>query len=372
ESFSEDCLTLNVWAPVPSQGQKLPVFVWFFGGGFAQGGASSLYFNPASWIQRTQAHIVVSVNFRTNIFGFPNAAGLAEQNLGLLDQRASLEWVRANIGAFGGDTAQIIAWGESSGAISVDFLNFAFYGDPIVSGSILQSGTALFPSVGAVSNDTAQVNFAQVGVQLGCTAGAGQVDCLRGVAWQDIEALLLANTSIPRFRPIPDGHVVFADYKARYSSGAFPRIPAIAGSTQHELNLIAPGMDLQSDKISLCPAAETAQLREAHGLATFRYRYDGNFTDISPPGFEGAYHSSELPLIFGTMGKVHGPSTSYEDVVSATLQDLWLDFARNPQSGLQGAGWDSFGAGKAVLLGGADTPFKVIDVDELDAICSTL
>jgi len=142
-NFSEDCLTLNVWTP-RNRKNLLPVIVWFFGGGFTQGGTNSLYFNPQSWVQRTQEHIVVTVNFRSNIFGFPNAAGLGDQNLGLLDQRLALEWVRDNIAHFGGDPSRIISWGESAGAIAVDYIDFAYPLDPIVSGRIMASGTALF------------------------------------------------------------------------------------------------------------------------------------------------------------------------------------------------------------------------------------
>ncbi|KAJ7725483.1 Alpha/Beta hydrolase protein, partial [Mycena metata] len=144
EEFSEGCLTLNVWTPDVSMDEtKLPVLVWFFGGAFLQGGPHSLYFNPTSWIQHAQGHIVVSANYRVNIFGFPNTPGLADRNLSLLKKRAALEWVRTNIGAFGGDPGRIVMWGESSGAISVDFLHFVSPTDPIVYGSILESGTLL-------------------------------------------------------------------------------------------------------------------------------------------------------------------------------------------------------------------------------------
>lgn len=85
ENFSEDCLTLNVWTP-SAPGEALPVIVWFFGGGFTQGGTNAPYLNPQSWVERTREHIVITVNFRSNVFGFPNAPGLKEQNLGLLDQ----------------------------------------------------------------------------------------------------------------------------------------------------------------------------------------------------------------------------------------------------------------------------------------------
>ncbi|KAJ7748124.1 Alpha/Beta hydrolase protein [Mycena metata] len=127
EEFSEDCLTLNVWTPASTDGSKLPVLVWFFGRAILQGGAHSL------------------ANYRINIFGFPNAPGLADRNLGLLDQRAALEWVRTNISALGGDPGRIVACGKSSGAISVDFLHFLLPADPIVYESIMESGTRWFP-----------------------------------------------------------------------------------------------------------------------------------------------------------------------------------------------------------------------------------
>ncbi|KAJ6496176.1 carboxylesterase, type B [Mycena sanguinolenta] len=380
EIFSEDCLTLNVWAPVPEQASNLPVIIWFFGGGFIQGGADSLYFNPAPWVQRTQAHIVVTVNFRSNIFGFPNAAGLAEENLGLLDQRLSLEWVRANIGSFGGDTSRMVVWGQSAGAIAIDWLSFAFPQDPIVQGMIMNSGTALFPLAGTTTNDTAQVNFAEVGAQLGCSPGGSQLDCMRGLAAQDIENLLAANTSIPNFLPVPDEHIVFSDYKSRYAiSGAVARIPAVIGTTQHEFNALVPDIpgspfnqtevDASTNKTFLCTAAQTSQLRQAHGLTTYRFRYDGNFSNISPPEFSGAYHTSELPLIFGTAGDFYGKSTPYEDLVSVRMQSLWVTFATNPETGLALAGWNSYSEDKAVLLGDSDEPVKLITAEQLDGIC---
>ncbi|KAJ7167006.1 Alpha/Beta hydrolase protein [Mycena filopes] len=377
EEFDEDCLTLNVWTP--THGTALPVLVWFFGGAFLQGGSHSLYFNPESWVQRTQAHIVVSVNFRVSILGFPNAPGLNDQNLSLLDQRAALEWLRANIGSFGGDATRIVSWGESAGAIAVDFLNLAFPADPIVYGSIMQSGTALFPPAFDLSQDTTQANFPQVGALLGCAPGAAQIECMRAVSWQDIEALLGANLTIPNFAPIPDERVVFANYTARYADEAVAglrRVPALVGTNRHELDAVqahAPGADVNDalgNATFLCTAAVTARLRQAQGLLTFRYRYDGDFPNISPPAnFSGAYHASELPLIFGTAGLFHGPSTPYEDQVSLVLQDLWLNFVRDPQHGLPSVGWESFDAGKAVLLGEVDTPMKVISIEDLDGTC---
>lgn len=85
---SEDCLYLNIWAPKTEsyRGMNLPVFVYIPGGGFTSGGADSIYKIPDKWIQRTQSHIAVIMNYRVNVFGFPNARGLEDRNVGLLDQ----------------------------------------------------------------------------------------------------------------------------------------------------------------------------------------------------------------------------------------------------------------------------------------------
>jgi acetylcholinesterase len=376
-SFSEDCLTLNVWTPrKPTEG--LPVIVWYFGGGFIQGGANSLYFNPQSWIERTQEHIVVTVNFRSNIFGFPNAAGLTENNLGLLDQRMALEWVRDNIANFGGDPLKIVTWGQSAGAIAVDILNFAYPSDPIASGMILDSGTVLFPEQAIHTYDTAHTNFTTVAAALGCNITESEVDCLRETPFQDIlDAVATANLT-QKFITVVDDQLVFSDYKQQFSIGALSSIPAIIGSNLNELNALIPYIPGVSN-VSIsnagtiskfqCTAATSCQLRDANGLTTYRYRYDGNFTNVASPEFPGAIHTAELPLLFGTAGEFHGASTPYENVVSAAIQDLWVQFAKDPQGGLAQMNWSSYADGKAALLGDIGTPVQEMDISELDSVC---
>lgn len=380
ENYSEDCLTLNVWTPRgPARG--LPVIIWFFGGGFVQGGTSSLYFNPKSWVERTREHIVVTVNYRTNIFGFPNAPGLIEQNLGLLDQRAALEWLRHNIESFGGDPLRMVKWSESGGAIGSDFLNFVNISDPIVSGMILSSGTALFPAPASISSDSKQTNFAFVANAVGCGDAAATIDCMRKVSWQTIEGVMSTNTSLT-FLPTVDGRTIFSNYTAKYAAGNFSSIPAMIGTNQQELNALIPQipglfqnttrLDLAGNASFLCESAvEASKFRKAAKRTTYRYRYDGVFPNISPPEYPGAFHASDLPLIFGTAADYHGASTAYEDFVGQKLQDLYLAFAKDPEKGLKEEGWASYADGKAVLLGGSSAPMKQIEVSALDDVCST-
>ncbi|KAF8711699.1 Extracellular triacylglycerol lipase precursor, partial [Rhizoctonia solani] len=122
---SEDCLYLSVWKP-NNITMKLPVMVWIYGGGFLNG--STLWY-PGEAILNTAFQlgkpvIYVAMNYRLGIYGFPpgkqsEAAGAL--NLGLKDQRLALEWVKKNIGLFGGDADRVMIFGESAGAMSVAY-----------------------------------------------------------------------------------------------------------------------------------------------------------------------------------------------------------------------------------------------------------
>ena len=123
---TEDCVSLAIWTPAgATSDSNLPVALFWTGGGFQTNGILVPGQLPPRWIHRTQAHIVVTINYRMNILGFPNAAGLYDQNLGLLDMRTSLEWVRDNIRYFGGDPSSIMIWGQSAGAEAVDIHQYA-------------------------------------------------------------------------------------------------------------------------------------------------------------------------------------------------------------------------------------------------------
>ena len=170
-------------------------------------------------------------SYRANIFGFPDPAGLDQQhnlNFGLLDQRAAVEFVRSNIAAFGGDVARITLWGQSAGALSVDYYNFAYPKDPIVSGLILDSGTALYPSV---TVDPTHSNFTYVASQVGCggLAPKAELACMRKVDYTAISKVLQdyedeGTTPILNFNPITDGVTKFSNYTARYFDGMFSKL----------------------------------------------------------------------------------------------------------------------------------------------------
>ena len=124
--MSEDCLTLNIWRPASAKpGQRLPVMVWIYGGAFIIGGSSTPFYDGTHFADR--GVILVSFNYRLGRFGFFAHPALdggpgPVANYGLMDQIAALKWVKANIAAFGGDPDNVTVFGESAGAISVNYL----------------------------------------------------------------------------------------------------------------------------------------------------------------------------------------------------------------------------------------------------------
>lgn len=227
-SISEDCLTASVWTPRSAEGKKLPVLIFFYGGDFVTGGQDVPYQIPAQWVDRSPDHVVVSFNYRVGIFGFPGATGLPDQNPGLLDQRAAVEWCKENIEAFGGDSERMVIWGQSAGAASVDFYNYAYPSDPIVSGLIMDSGVAFIPSRG----DPTGSNFSFVANQVGCGSSGSsdrQLACMRRLPEATIQNFVAGytiNGTLPAlsFGPIADEKTVFANYTQRALSGQQAKI----------------------------------------------------------------------------------------------------------------------------------------------------
>lgn len=230
---SEDCLKVSVWAPRgvgTKEAKKLPVLLWVYGGSFATGGTNIPYQLPTPWVQRSKSHIVVAFNYRVNFFGFPNAAGLPvdQQNLGLLDQRLAVEWVRDNIAAFGGDPNRIGLWGQSAGAIAVGYYSFAYPEDPIVNSLFMDSGSE---ELDISSKDITHSNFTYVATQFGCggLAADAELACVRKLDAQAVTDFLHQyndNQTTPTltFTPIVDGKTVFANYSEQTLAGKVAKI----------------------------------------------------------------------------------------------------------------------------------------------------
>jgi para-nitrobenzyl esterase len=145
---SEDCLYLNVWTPASRNTKNLPVLVYFFGGGFVAGDASEPRYDGENMAKK--GVVVVTVNYRLNIFGFLAHPELSAEspykasgNYGLLDQSLGLKWVYDNIAAFGGDPKKITIAGESAGSISVSYQMASPLSRNMIAGAIGESGSGV-------------------------------------------------------------------------------------------------------------------------------------------------------------------------------------------------------------------------------------
>jgi para-nitrobenzyl esterase len=140
----EDCLFLNVWTPAADDAHR-PVLVWLHGGAFVFGAGSLPLFNGARLAARGDV-VVVTLNYRLGLFGFLRGTGVCGDGLdstgheGLLDQIAALEWVRDEIGGFGGDPHNVTVFGQSAGAGSAALLMIMPRAHDLVHKVIQQSG----------------------------------------------------------------------------------------------------------------------------------------------------------------------------------------------------------------------------------------
>ncbi|KAI0104672.1 carboxylesterase [Nemania sp. FL0031] len=393
QTSAEDCLSLAVWTPIDAtRRDRLPVGLFVPGGSFRGGGLDVPHYNPAAWINRTHAHIMVTINYRVNIFGFPNAAGLKTQNVGILDQRLALEWVHKNIGAFGGDRNRITLWGHSAGALSVDILNFAYPDDPLAAAFFLMSGTAM--RTFAQGDNALQTNFSHVAKKLNCNFpddAEAELECM-----QQVPATLISNFvghygdnhTKPSlfFRPTADDKIIYENYTERAERGLISRVPALVSITSNEQssliaypinNLIGGPNKTAVDKGTLsdfiCPAYNTSNVRMKNNLTTYRYEYVGNYSNITPYPWMGAYHGADLPMIFGTYN-ISGGATDVEKQVAEQMQDYVFAFLADPHDGLAKLGWPPSRGSKSddgimVRLGDGESIIKNISCIEIDSAC---
>ncbi len=392
QTSSEDCLYLAIWAPLnATASSNLPVALFLPGGSFVTGGVDVPYQQPAPWVQRTQRHIFVAANYRVNIAGFPWAAGLDDQNLGILDQRAALEWVYANIPSFGGDRARITLWGHSAGGVAVDMLAHAYPDNPLAAGLIMQSGTAM---VNISYPDSSHVNFTFVARNLGCdfpSDPAAEISCMRQVPMQLIQNFIgqyrdngTTTPTLPLFKPLPDERTVFFNYTLRAALKRTARIPALVSTTANEQSTLTrypiedvpagpnqTTVDQETVGIFVCLASNTTRARAEQGLTTYRYEYAGNFSSLAPLRWMGAYHGSDVPMVFGTYQR-RGGVTDFQGEVAGRMQEYFLGFMEDAEGGLEKMGWKPWGKDggrEMVRFGSGGVVERKVSADEVDDAC---
>lgn len=237
KKMSEDCLYLNVWAPAQTEQTKLPVLVYFHGGGFMAGDGSAARYDGANLASR--GVVMVTVNYRLGVFGFlapPEAARESSHgtagNYGLLDQVSALRWVRENIAQFGGDPSKVTIAGDSAGAIAVS----AHMASPLSRGlfarAIGESGGAFAPT-----DMWRREQAEQAATAFTTRVGAASLQQLRSLP---ANALLAAagapKTAEPSiaFWPSIDGHFLTESPEQVFTNGGQAQVPLMVGSNSQE------------------------------------------------------------------------------------------------------------------------------------------
>ena len=281
-------------------------------------------------------------------------------------------------------------WGQSSGAASVDYYNYAWYQDPIVKGLIMHSGSVFATGT---SKDATHMNFTAAAHSVGCErdSAAEELACMRTVSWESIiefyeEYNLNHTTGTLSFTTVVDNLTKFSDYVNRTLAGKWTGLPAIVGNDQWEMTSLLswPGpdgypniSDVESQTLSrhVCPSVYMSDLRANVSAPTWKFYNTANFTNVSPRPWEGAYHTSELAYLFGMYAEynldIAVPST-HEIHTAEAWQDLYLAFMRDPKYGLSKKGWLSYHADGQIMMfegNGTKKITELIKAEVLEELC---
>jgi para-nitrobenzyl esterase len=368
--LSENCLFANVWRPA-TPGGKLPVMVWIYGGGFVNGGSSPAVYAGDAFAR--QGVVFVSFNYRVGRFGFFAHPALSHEdadggllgNYGLMDQLAALKWVRANIGAFGGDAGNVTVFGESAGGFSVATLLTSPLARGLFHKAIIESGSGrhnIVPGQTVAQAERAGLAFAASAHIAGTDARA--LAALRALpATAVVDGLNMATMGVASYSgPMVDGRLIVGEPQDLYRSGHFNRVPLIIGANASDLGFppqvatvdeaIAPlgaaaraaalraydangtaraqdvAQAIASDAFMVEPPRFVARTLSAAGVPVWQYRF-GYVADAMRGQWPGAVHASEIPYAFATLRARYGAATTAQDeAVAAQLHGYWVNFAR--------------------------------------------
>lgn len=233
DGMSEDCLYLNVWTSAKSSNDKLPVLVYFYGGGFVAGDGSEPRYDGES--MATKGIVAITVNYRLGLFGFFAHPELSKEsghhasgNYGVMDQWAALKWVKENIAAFGGDPSKVTIAGESAGSVSVSAQMASPLSKNLFVRAIGESGS-LLGALPAVSLQQGE----ETGLQFAKKIGAASLADLRKM---NADSLVKYATSFNpfRFSMTVDGYFFPKDPREIFNAGEQAQVPLLVGWNSQE------------------------------------------------------------------------------------------------------------------------------------------
>ena len=371
---SEDCLYLNVWTPANSAGEKLPVGVYFHGGGYSQGYGHLNCYDGEGFAKR--GCVIVTLNHRLGIFGYLAHPELtaesgyhASGNYGVLDLIAALKWVRNNIAAFGGDPDQVTVFGQSGGGMKVTTMIASPLADGLIHGAIMQSSGGLERTRGGMTStlEQAEASGAAILQEMGYPTIAEARKASEEALLEGVKEYKKHHAVDPMmmFCPVTDGYVFPESWNDLFASGKYPDIPTMIGCTADEmerkLTELPPLEEIkQTADFLFGPGYQEAFLKaihyetdKAYALRMFNkfvmmtggtqaadvawcenqlaqgktpaYRY---YLTLVPPTAENAHHSAEHQYVFQTLTKSKRPYTGRDWDLSNQLADYWANFIK--------------------------------------------
>ena len=330
---SEDCLFVNVWTPKVDTKARLPVLVWIHGGGFTQGSGSVAVYDGTSLAG--DGVVVVNFNYRMGVFGFLAHPELTREagkesppgNYGLQDMLAALQWVQANIAAFGGDPNQVTLAGQSAGAMAIHDLLVSPLAAGLFKRVIIQSG---LPNMRPA---TALAAAEKIGADFARSRNAASLQALRALSSADLQGP--AKPDGPRFGPIVDGMLLPDSPGKRAASGQFNDTPVMIGMVADEGSAFSASSGATDNSGFTARERGLGALyawgrdRLAHSKQPV-YVYMSTHIEPGPDSARyAAFHSSELPYVFRTLDKspernFTAADRAYAKVVSA----YWVNFVK--------------------------------------------
>ncbi|HTB19297.1 MAG TPA: carboxylesterase family protein [Bryobacteraceae bacterium] len=375
---SEDCLFLNVWTPGINDNAKRPVMFWLHGGGFTTGSDSSALYIGANLARRGDV-VVVGINHRLGTLGFTHLGDLAGEqfvhsgNVGMLDAVAALEWVRDNIGRFGGDASRVMIFGESGGGQKVSML----LGSPPAKGlfqrAVIESGPGPKMMERARATELARMLLAEVGLDAKRTSDLQTLPLEKIMAAQFAVSAKLRGMAgiIDGFAPVLDPTVLPAHPFYPHATRVSEDVPVIIGNNRTEMTLFADPAAFSLDENGLKTRVKNfvgdraddvievyrhanphatpsdlffliwtddpttvfsnniAERRAALGKApTYRYRFDWETPVLG--GRLKSPHTVEMPFVFDNTQVAPGLTggASPEAVsLAARVSEAWIAFA---------------------------------------------
>jgi para-nitrobenzyl esterase len=383
--ISEDCLYLNIWSPNTGVKSKHPVVVYIHGGGFMEGSGSVPIYDGENLARK--GVLFVTLNYRLGAFGFLASSELSAQqngvsgNYGIQDQIAALKWLKQNISAFGGDANNITIMGQSAGANSVLFLNSSPLTQGLFNRSVIESPTPAFMnSAGVAGHVLLESPFTSTTLAQKSAATDSYL-AQKGLSIKELQTMsadAVFKAIDPRVVPLVpaiDGNVLDKSLYEVFTTTHRQKGPIVIGFNQDELSgffddyregsaalfsdyvtanyptnakqisLLYPGngrkaLNRDEGKVALKNLAQ--MLNHYTGNNVYTYYFDQPIDWPKQQGY-GTFHTSEVPFILDTLGKVDARVTSEQKQVASLFSDHLVQFAKSGDPSFANQPWRAVG-----------------------------